>query len=60
MARDTTVKMTRQTKTQLLLGLAHGYIKDKHHYGQLKRSFIDAEKHYVDVKNRRPSESTDA
>lgn len=53
------VKLTRVTKRSLGLGLAHGYLKDKHHYGDVKRTFLEAERHYVDVKNRRPSESAE-
>ena len=56
MARES-VKISRQTKTNLLLGLAQGFIKDKHHYGEIKRSLLDAQRHYTDVKNRRPSDS---
>ena len=52
-------KLPRTLKRSLSLGLAHGFIKDKHHYGDIKRTFVQAEKHYIDVKNRRPSE-TDA
>lgn len=50
-------KLSRATKRSLSLGLAQGFIKDKHHYGEIKRLFVDAEKHYTDVKNRRPSEN---
>jgi hypothetical protein len=53
------VKLTRVTKRSLGLGLAHRYIKDKHHYGEIKRLFTDAEKHYVDVKNRRTAVSSE-
>lgn len=58
MARES-IKISRQTKTQLLLGLAHRFIKDKHHYGEIKRLFTDAEKHYADVKNRRTAVSSE-
>lgn len=56
--RETT-SLPRTVKRSLGLGMAHGFIKDKHHYGDIKRGFIQAQNHYIEVKNRRPSE-TDA
>ena len=56
MAREA-VKLSRQTKVLLLMGRALGFIQDKHHYGEIKRGLIDAQRHYTEVKNRRPSES---
>lgn len=53
-------KLPRAIKRSLLLGLAQGFLKDKNHYGELKRAFTQAERHYVDVKNRRPTESAEA
>lgn len=52
-------KLPRSVKRSLSLGLAQGFLKDKNHYGEVKRAFIQAENHYLDVKNRRPSESAE-
>lgn len=46
-------KLPRALKRSLSLGLAHGFIKDKHHYGDIKNAFINAQAAYFESKNKR-------
>ena len=60
MARETTVKLSRQSKVHLLMGMALNFIKDKHHYGDIKRALLEAETAYVESKNKRAPAASEA
>lgn len=46
-------KLPRVLKRTLLLGLTLGSVKDQHHYGELKSSFLEAQRNYIASKNKR-------
>jgi hypothetical protein len=46
-------KLPRALKRTLLLGMAVGSIKDKHHYGETRNVFLVAQNSFVESKNKR-------
>ena len=42
------------------MGMALNFIKDKHHYGDIKRALLEAETAYVESKNKRAPAANEA
>ena len=55
-----TTNLPRTVKRSLGLGLAQWFIKDKHHYGDIKKLFLEAENALFNSKNKRTPDPTDA
>lgn len=46
-------KIPRSIKRSILMGVAKGYIEDAHHYGDIKREFVNAHAAHVKFRQKR-------